>query len=144
MAHGDLAGEAAPPTDTGQGSDVPAPPAAAAAPDAPAPATAAPEWPRVEVTGRHELQAMGSAIPWRHRLSTKLIGITAGLTLAAIAGLAYVELEIQKQRVDAATHSVALFSETIKSATRQSMLADERPQVYQAMQAVGRMEGIEK
>ncbi|BDG07376.1 sensor histidine kinase [Anaeromyxobacter paludicola] len=103
-----------------------------------------PPEPHVEVTGRHELHAIGSAIPWRHRLSTKLLGITAGLTLAAIAGLAYVELEIQKQRLDAATRSVALFSETIKSATRQSMLDDQRPQVYQAMQAVGRMEGIEK
>ncbi|HZZ83260.1 MAG TPA: ATP-binding protein [Anaeromyxobacteraceae bacterium] len=130
MAQGELAGEARPrPVEVAQpgGKEPPLGPE-----------------PHVEVTGVHELQAMGSAIPWRHRLSTKLLGITAGLTLAAIGGLAYVEIEIQHQRLDAATRSVALFSETIKSATRQSMLDDERPQVYQAMRAVGRMEGIEK
>ncbi len=130
MAQGELAGEPRPPpADAGEGGG-----------DSPPSGLES----RVELTGLHELQAIGSAIPWRHRLSTKLLGITAGLTLAAIGGLAYVELEIQKQRLEAATRSVALLSETIQSATRESMLDDERPQVYQAMRAVGRMKEIEK
>jgi two-component system NtrC family sensor kinase len=84
-----------------------------------------------------------AAIPWRHRLSTRLLGVVAVLTLTAVAAFTAMEWAMQRQRVRGMTRSADLFSETIKSSTHRAMLEDRRRDAYTVMETIGRQHGIE-
>jgi len=83
------------------------------------------------------------AIPWRHRLSTKLIGMVVALALASVAGFMGMEWAMQQQRLRGMTQSVELFSETIRSSTWRAMLEDRRGDAYYTMEVIGRQPGID-
>jgi len=85
-----------------------------------------------------------AAIPWRHRLSTKLLAVVALLTFAAIGAFAVVELVMQRQRLGGVTQAADLFGETIKSSTWRAMLEDRRGDAYSIMEIIGRQPGIER
>ncbi len=84
------------------------------------------------------------AIPWTHRLSTKLLAVTLLLTLVAVVAFTLVEAQMTDQRIDGAQRSAALFSETISSSTHRAMLADRKREAYLIMETIGRQEGIER
>ncbi len=84
------------------------------------------------------------AIPWRHRLSTKLFGVTVALTLVAVLAFTVVESQMTGQRIDGIQRSAALFSETITSSTHRAMLEDRRREAYLIMETIGRQQGIER
>jgi two-component system NtrC family sensor kinase len=73
------------------------------------------------------------AIPWRHRLSTKLFGVTVLLTLGAVVAFTVVESQMTAQRIDGIQRSAALFSETITSSTHRAMLQDRKAEAYLIM-----------
>jgi two-component system, NtrC family, sensor kinase len=85
-----------------------------------------------------------TAIPWRQRLSTKLLGVVAVLTLAAVLAFALVETVMARQRLGGVTQSAELFSETIKSSTWHAMLEDRRRDAYTVMEVIGRQPGVEE
>ncbi|HEU4382900.1 MAG TPA: ATP-binding protein [Anaeromyxobacteraceae bacterium] len=84
-----------------------------------------------------------AGIPWRHRLSTKLLAVVAVLTLAAVAAFMAVEWAMQRQRLRGMTESAELFSDTIKSSTWRAMLEDRRQDAYTDMEVIGRQRGID-
>jgi two-component system NtrC family sensor kinase len=83
-------------------------------------------------------------VPWRQRLSTRLIILIAGVSAATIGAFALLEFRIQQQLVEQVTHSADLLSETIKNSTRRAMLDDRRDEVYETMKEIGRGSGIER
>jgi two-component system NtrC family sensor kinase len=84
-----------------------------------------------------------AGIPWRHRLSTRLLAVVAVLTLTAVAAFTGMEWAMQRQRLRGMTQSAELFSETIKSSTWRAMLEDRRRDAYTIMETIGRQHGIE-
>src|SRR5512141_1453300 len=62
-------------------------------------------------------------VPWRHRLSTKLLAISALVALAALAGLFIAERRMQRDLVHQLTRSTALLSEAVLETSRESFLA---------------------
>jgi two-component system NtrC family sensor kinase len=83
-------------------------------------------------------------IPWRHRLSTQLLGVTGVLMVLVVAGFFAVEHGMQESLLAQATSGAALFSETIRSATSRAMLDDHRSAAYATMEAIGRQPGIDR
>ncbi len=84
------------------------------------------------------------AVPFRHRLSTKLLGVSAVLALAAIAALWFAERRMQSDLVAQLERSTALLGDAIQTGASASMLdADER-HGYDVLARVGRLEGIER
>jgi two-component system NtrC family sensor kinase len=84
------------------------------------------------------------AIPARHRLSTKLLGMTAVLAAAALAGIAVAERRMQADLVRQLEGSTALLAEAIQTAAEESML-DARPaHGYATLERVARLEGVER
>ena len=90
----------------------------------------------------HDHAALDS-IPWRERLSTQLLGVAAGLVLAAVAAFAVVEMAIARQRLDGVTSSTTLLSETISASIRHSMMKDERAEAYAIIDNIGRQAQID-
>jgi len=114
-------------------------PDASRAPGAPTPA---PSPDPTRATGAPDEGAL-AAIPWRHRLSTRLLGVVAVLTFAAVAAFTGMEWAMQRQRLRGMTQSAELFGETIKSSTWRAMLEDRRRDAYTIMETIGRQHGIE-
>jgi two-component system NtrC family sensor kinase len=84
-------------------------------------------------------------LPWWHRLSFKLTAVIALVTLSATAGFVYVALKAQHEYLTReALRGVARFSDTIKASTYHSMLVDQRAAAYRTIDAIGRLEGVEK
>ncbi len=84
------------------------------------------------------------SIPFRHRLSTKLLGVSAVLALAAIAALWFAERRMQDDLVDQLEHSTALLGDAIQTSASDGMLDAQGGHRYAAMARVGRLEGIER
>ena len=84
------------------------------------------------------------AIPWRHRLSTQLLGLTAVLMLVVAGAFLVVERGAQEALLSQAASGASLFSETIRSATSRAMLDDHRTAAYSTMEAIGRQPGIDR
>ena len=84
------------------------------------------------------------AIPWRHRLSTKLLGVVFVLTIAAVVAFFIAETRMQSAVIDQMSHGAVLFSEATQGATRRAMLEDRRADAYETMRAIGRQEGVER
>ncbi len=88
--------------------------------------------------------AGADAIPWRHRLSTQLLGITAVLMLGVAALFTAVEHGMREILLSQATAGAALFSETIRSATARAMLDDHRAAAYETITTIGRQPGVDR
>jgi len=88
-------------------------------------------------------QVPTGAIPWRHRLSTRLLLLPALVLVASLAGFAAFERTMRLALMEQALAGSALFAETISSATRHAMLEDRRADAYEIMRAIGRQPGIE-
>jgi two-component system NtrC family sensor kinase len=89
-------------------------------------------------------KATPSAIPWRHRLSTQLLGVTGLLMLCVALIFAAVEHGIRQILFSQATAGAALFSETIRSATTRAMLEDHRVAAYETITTIGRQPGVDR
>ncbi len=95
-------------------------------------------------TARRAEGRPGARIPWRHRLSTQLLGITAVLMLVVTAAFLVVEHGAQDALLSQAAGGASLFSETIRAATSRAMLDDHRTNAYSTMEAIGRQPGIDR
>ena len=84
------------------------------------------------------------AVPFRHRLSTKLLGVSAVLALAAIAALWFAERRMQGDLVGQLERSTALLGDAIQTSAEQAMLEARSAHAYDVMARVGRLEGIER
>jgi len=85
-----------------------------------------------------------SAIPWRHRLSTKLLAVTAVLTVVGVAFFAFTERRIQEALVEQMESGAALFSQTVQRATLRAMLEDRRDDAYDVMRSIAAQQGVER
>ena len=84
------------------------------------------------------------AVPFLHRLSTKLLGMSAVVALAALAALWFAERRMQGDLVDQLARSTALLGDVIQTSAQQAML-DARPaHAYANLERVGELEGIER
>jgi two-component system, NtrC family, sensor kinase len=110
-----------------------------AAPDAPDPALM--RLARSIAPG--SLDDLGLAIPWHHRLSTKLLAGTGAVALATIAAFFFAEIAVQRHLLSQVVAESDLLSHTIGNALHRAMLQDRRPDAYLIMQDIGRQTGIE-
>jgi len=83
-------------------------------------------------------------IPWRHRLTTKLLGLTAVLTLLGVVVFAATEARFQDSLMEQVESGAELFSHTIERAIDRSMLEDRRADAYEIMRVIGAEPGTEK
>ena len=83
-------------------------------------------------------------IPFRHRLSTKLLGMSAVLALAALAGVWYAEQRMQRDLVDQLARSTALLADSIQTTAQQAMLEARPEHAYDGLERVGRLEGVHR
>ena len=93
---------------------------------------------------RIEHEVPGATIPWRHRLSTQLLGLTGVLMVVVAGAFLVVERGAQEALLSQAASGASLFSETIRSATSRAMLDDHRAAAYSTMEAIGRQPGIDR
>ncbi|HET8732381.1 MAG TPA: ATP-binding protein, partial [Anaeromyxobacteraceae bacterium] len=84
------------------------------------------------------------AIPWRHRLSTQLLGITLLLMLGVAVLFTVVEHGMREILLSQATAGADLFGETIRSATARAMLDDHRAAAYETITTIGRQPGVDR
>ncbi len=84
------------------------------------------------------------AIPFRHRLSTKLLGMSAVVALAALAALWIAERRIERDLLGQVGRSTAVLAGAIQSAAHESMLDAREGHAYEAMQRFAELEGIER
>jgi len=85
-----------------------------------------------------------SSIPWRHQLSTRLLTLTAVLTLVGVVVFAVTEARFQDALMEQVESGAELFSHTIERATHRAMLEDRREDAYEIMRVIGAEPGIEK
>ena len=83
------------------------------------------------------------AIPWLHRLSTRLLVLPALLLVVSVAAFAGFDRTMRQALMEQALAGSALFAETITSATRHAMLEDRRADAYEIMRSIGRQPGID-
>lgn len=84
-------------------------------------------------------------IPFHRHLGFKLTGAAAAVSLATISVFALLSIRSQREHaIGEVIRGAALFSNTIASSTRDLMLEDQRHDAYRIMEAIGRLEGIEK
>jgi two-component system NtrC family sensor kinase len=84
------------------------------------------------------------AVPFRHRLSTKLLGMTAVLALAGLGGLWFAERRMQRDLVDQLARSTALLADAVQTGAQEELLSARPSHRYRAMELVGRLEGVER
>jgi two-component system NtrC family sensor kinase len=84
------------------------------------------------------------AVPFRHRLSTKLLGLSAVLALAALAGLWFAERRMQRDLVDQLARSTSLLADAIQTSAQEEMLAARPGHAWRVMDLVGRLDGVER
>jgi len=84
-------------------------------------------------------------IVWWKRLGVRATAVFALVTLASVTVFVAVTLRAQQRYLTSEVLRGAVqFSDTIKASTYHFMLADERIGAYRTMEAIGRLEGIEK
>jgi len=84
------------------------------------------------------------AVPFRHRLSTKLLGMSAVLALAALAALWFAERRMQGDLMGQLERSTALLGDAIQASAQQAMLEARPGHAYDVMARVGRLEDVER
>jgi two-component system NtrC family sensor kinase len=89
------------------------------------------------------LDEIGFAIPWHHRLSTKLLATVGLVALATVAAFSVAEIAVQRHLLSQVVAESELLSHTIRNALHRAMLQDRRSDAYLIMQDVGREPGIE-
>ncbi len=87
----------------------------------------------------------GIHIVWWRRLGVRATAVFALVTLASVSVFVVVTLRAQQRYLTSEVlRGAAQFSDTIKASTYHFMLADERVGAYRTMEAIGRLQGIEK
>jgi two-component system NtrC family sensor kinase len=89
------------------------------------------------------LGEIGLAIPWHHRLSTKLVALVGLVALATVAAFFLAEIRVQRHLLAQAVAESDLLSHTIRNALHRAMLQDRRADAYLIMHDIGRETGIE-
>jgi two-component system NtrC family sensor kinase len=89
------------------------------------------------------LDELGLAIPWHHRLSTKLLALVTLVAFATIAAFFIAEISVQRHLLAQVVAESDLLSHTIGNALHRAMLQDRRGDAYLIMQDIGRQTGIE-
>src|SRR5512138_930596 len=84
------------------------------------------------------------SIPFRHRLSTKLLGMTAVVALAAIAALWFAERRMQRDMLGQLERSTALLADVVETTTEEAMLDARAGHAYDVVRRVGGLDGIER
>jgi two-component system NtrC family sensor kinase len=82
-------------------------------------------------------------IPWRHRLSTRILAFSALLLVAAGAAYGALEWTMRQALMEQALSGTVLFGETVAAATRRAMLEDRRADAYEIMRGIGSQPGVE-
>ncbi|HYG69461.1 MAG TPA: two-component sensor histidine kinase, partial [Anaeromyxobacteraceae bacterium] len=85
---------------------------------------------------------VGFEIPWRHRLATRLFGMIAVVSVAAVAAFAVAEYAVQRHLYAQVLKESDLLSGTIRNALHRAMLQDRRADAYAIMDDIARHEGI--
>jgi two-component system NtrC family sensor kinase len=99
------------------------------------PAQPAPEGlPRLEDIG----------VPFRHRLSTKLFGMTALVSLAALVGVWAAERRMERDLQHQLTRSTALLADSVEATTEQGMMLGLSSHAYEPLRRVAQLEGMER
>jgi len=84
-------------------------------------------------------------IPWWRRLSVTLITTVSAVTLIAIGLFAILATGAQQAEMkNEALRGAALFSDTIRTSTRDQMLSGRKEDAYRVMQAISENENVEK
>jgi two-component system NtrC family sensor kinase len=89
-------------------------------------------------------EEVGFEIPWRERLSTRLLGFVAVAVLGVTGAFFAAELAVERQLVAQATAESELLSDTVRLALHRAMLQDRRTDAYQIMEDVARQPGIDR
>lgn len=90
------------------------------------------------------VEEVGFEVPWRERLSTRLLGFVAAAVLLVTAALFVAELGVERQLLAQATAESELLSDTVRLALHRAMLQDRRADAYQIMEDVARQPGIDR
>jgi two-component system NtrC family sensor kinase len=83
-------------------------------------------------------------VPLRHRLSTKLLGMTAIVALASLAAVWIAERRMQRDLEHQLIRSTALLADAIEATTEHAMLEGRRDHAYDTFRRVAQLEGIEQ
>jgi two-component system NtrC family sensor kinase len=84
-----------------------------------------------------------SSVPWRHRLSTQLLGVVLVLVVAVVVAFTWVERLIARQQIGGAASSAELVSESIKGAIRRAMIEDQREKAYGIVRDIARLKPVD-
>jgi two-component system, NtrC family, sensor kinase len=90
------------------------------------------------------VEEVGFEIPWRERLSTRLLGFVAAAVLGVTAAFFAAELGVERQLMAQATAESELLSDAVRLALHRTMLQDRRADAYQIMEDVARQPGIDR
>jgi two-component system NtrC family sensor kinase len=93
---------------------------------------------------RPVLRLSEPAIPWRHRLTTKLLAATLSIMAVGVLAFAATENRFRDSLVGQMTSGSELFSHTIERATTKAMLENRKEEAYETMRAIGAQPGIER
>jgi two-component system NtrC family sensor kinase len=83
-------------------------------------------------------------VPFRHRLSTKLLGMTALVALAALAAVWVAERRMARDLQAQLTRSTALLADAIEATTELGMVSGLREHAYDALRRVADLETVER
>ncbi len=83
-----------------------------------------------------------AAIPPRHRLSSKLLGLSVVLACGAIAVLAVAEVRMQRELLEQLARSSDLLGQTLEVATQDAMRAGRTAHAYDRLASAAVIEGI--
>ena len=84
------------------------------------------------------------AIPVRHRLSTKLLGMSAVIALAALAGLWFAERRMQHDLLEQLARSTGLLADAVQETVQDSLLAAAPRHTYDPLERVAQLDGMER
>jgi two-component system NtrC family sensor kinase len=84
------------------------------------------------------------AVPFRRRLSTKLLGMSALAALAALAALWVAERRMQRDVADQVTRSTALLAESIQATAHESMAAARERHGFAGLALVGELDDVHR
>ena len=102
------------------------------------PSPASPEPSRPEALPR-----AGFEVPWRERLSTRLLTFLTAAVLVAVAALYVAETRVEAGLREQLAAELTLVAHTTRGALHRAMLQDRRDDAYRIMEDVARQPGVE-